>query len=394
MEPNQIQPPTPEPTPTATPSPVPTPLPVLERAAGTPSMSAQDDSLRIKKRRRPVLAWVAGGLIALAILLLAAGAGAYMWYKGQLQSPDASSKQTARVTVPEGSTAAQIAQQLHSEGLIKNATVFELYYRLNGEKSLQAGVYVVEKGMDVPTLIDKLGSGQKDEFQLTFKPGESLLDVRKTLIEAGYEEQDVAAAFTKVYSDYPMMSARPENSDIEGFVFPDTYNFGTDYTAENVLTRPMQYMQTYIDEQGLEEAFAAKGLTLYEGITLASIIQKEVNNKTDMSHVSQVFHSRLKIDMPLGSDPTFVYPAKKQGVQPDPGLDSPYNTYKIKGLPPGPIANPGKEALYAAANPRTDTQDLFFVAGDDGTTYFSKTNAEHEALTQEHCQQRCRLDIF
>ena len=153
-------------------------------------------------------------------------------------------------------------------------------------------------------------------------------------------------------------------------------------------------MQAYITENKLEKAFESHGLTLYEGVTLASIIQKEVNSQTDMQHVSQVFHSRLKKDMPLQSDPTFVYPAKKDGLVPGPALDSPYNTYKVTGLPPGPIALPSKEALYAAAHPSTETDDLFFVAGDDGATYFSKTNEEHEALTRQHCQERCRLDIF
>ena len=385
MDPN-FQTPKPTPTPAPTPSPAPT-----QPLAEAPVV---DDSLRIKKRRRPLLLWIVGGVVGLVIVLIIAAASAYVWYTGQLESPKADSTETVRVTVPEGSAVAQIAQQLHSDGLIKNAKIFELYYRLHGEKALQAGVYVVERGMDVPALIEKLGSGQKDEFQLTFKPGESLLDVRSTLVKAGYDEKEVNEAFTKVYTEYPMMKDRPEGVDIEGFLLPDTYNFGTDFTAENVLTRPMQYMQAYIVEEGLEDAFAAQGLTVYEGIILASIIQKEVNNKTDMSHVSQVFHQRLKENMPLGSDPTFVYPAKKEGVAPHPELDSPYNTYKITGLPPGPIANPGKEALYAAANPRTDTSDLFFVAGDDGTTYFSKTNAEHEALTRQHCQQRCRLDIF
>lgn len=361
---------------------------------GTDQVSESENSLRIKKPRRNKKKWVIGVLLAMAVLLLATVAGGYVWYHTQLKAPADRSGQPARITVAEGSSVAQIARQLESESIVKNAFAFEMYYRLHRPEALQAGVYLIERGMDVPTIINKLGSGKNDEFQLTFTPGESLLDVRQTLRKAGYEDSEISVAFNKQYSKYPMMSQRPSDGDIEGFIFPDTYNFGTDYTVENVLTRPFDYMQTYINEQKLEEAFKKQGLTLYEGITLASIIQKEVNNKSDMSHVSQVFHSRLKQNIPLGSDPTFVYPAKKNNQQPHPGLNSPYNTYKIKGLPPGPIANPGKEALYAAANPRTDTDDLFFVAGDDGKTYFSQTNQQHEALTKQHCRERCRLDIF
>lgn len=355
---------------------------------------ATENQLSIKKPRHSKKKWVVGVLLAFVLLALATAVGGFMWYDAQLKAPADQSNQPARLTVAEGSSVAQIARQLESEGSIKSAFAFEVYYRLHRPEALQAGVYVIERGMDVPAIINKLGSGKNDEFQLTFTPGESLLDIVQTLRKAGYEDQEITAAFRKQYAAYPMMSQRPLGSDIEGFVFPDTYNFGTDYTVENVLTRPFEHMQTYINEQKLEDAFSRQGLTLYEGIILASIIQKEVNNKSDMSHVSQVFHSRLKQNIPLGSDPTFVYPAKKSNQQPHPELDSPYNTYKIKGLPPGPIANPGKEALYAAAHPRTDTNDLFFVAGDDGRTYFSQTNQQHEALTRQHCQERCRLDIF
>lgn len=353
-----------------------------------------DGPLKIKKRRMSAKKWIISIVGVILTLFVAVACASYVWYTQQLESPHPNSTKTVRVMVAEGSSVAAIAGTLEKQGVIKNSFSFQAYYRLHKPEALQAGVYVIEENMDVPTIITKLSSGKNDEFQLTFTPGESLMDIKKTLEKAGYKEDAIDQALKASYKTFSMMGGRPAGNDIEGFVFPDTYNFETNYTAENVLMRPMQYMQRYIDEQKLEEAFKAQGLTLYQGITLASIIQKEVNNKTDMRHVSQVFHSRLKQDIPLGSDPTFVYPAKKQGVAPHPELLSPYNTYKVKGLPPGPIANPGKEALYAAAHPRTDTEDLYFVAGDDGVTYFSKTNQEHEALTRQHCNERCRLDIF
>ncbi len=367
-----------------------TPQPVEKQ----PDDSAKPASRDIKKNRKRNYAWLwwLGGSIA-AVLVLAMAAGA--WYQSNLTAPHPANDEPQQISIQEGSAVLDIARMLESEEIIKNALVFQIYYRLNSSATaLQAGEYMLTRNLTVAEVIEAISESQITQYDLTFLPGESVLDVKETLLEAGFSETDIDAAFERHYPTYTMMKQRPESHDIEGFIFPDTYRFEDNYTVEDILQRPFQHMQTYVVEEGLEGAFESRGLTLYEGITLASIIQKEVNNQADMAHVSQVFHSRLEQDIPLGSDPTFVYPAHKMGVQPLPSLESPYNTYLVQGLPPGPIANPGKEALQAAAYPSTDTDDLFFVAGDDGQTYFSKTNEEHERLTREHCSERCRLDIF
>ncbi|MGO3702014.1 MAG: endolytic transglycosylase MltG [Candidatus Saccharimonadales bacterium] len=354
---------------------------------------AEQPPLQIKKTHK-VKHWLLGLLAAVVVLLIVAGVGAFMWYNSNLASPQPEDDSVQRVTIEEGSAISTISHTLESEGLIKNAYAFQIYYRLHGQQPLQAGDYTLARNLDTPGIITELAEGKNREYSLTFLPGENLMDIQETLKKAGFDDETIEAAFSKQYPAYTMMQQRPPTYDIEGFVFPDTYSFGQNYTVEDILQRPFEHMQAYIVEQDLEAAYKEQGLTLYEGIILASIIQKEVNNQSDMGHVSQVFHRRLKENMPLGSDPTFVFPAKKEGIQPLPTLDSPYNTYKVTGLPPGPIANPGKEALYAAAHPSTDTDDLYFVAGDDGKTHFSKTNEEHEALTKQYCQERCRLDIF
>jgi len=129
---------------------------------------------------------------------------------------------------------------------------------------------------------------------------------------------------------------------------------------------------------------------LYQGITLASIIQREVSGTKDQSQVAQVFYSRLAQGTPLGSDVTYQYAAKKLGVTPSPSLDSPYNTRKYAGLPPGPIATPGLSALQAVATPAPGDY-LYFLSGDDNVTYFARTDAEHEANIQNHCHKKCLL---
>jgi UPF0755 protein len=127
---------------------------------------------------------------------------------------------------------------------------------------------------------------------------------------------------------------------------------------------------------------------LYEGITLASIVQREASTPADQQQVAQVFYSRLAIGMQLGSDVTYQYIADKTGVARDPGLDSPYNTRRYTGLPPGPIAVPGSSALLAVANP-AEGDYLYFLAGDDGATYFARSLAEHEANIVDHCAVNC-----
>lgn len=354
----------------------------------------QSSSLQISKKPSAVRRWLLVGGIAVFVTLLVLASGLFWWYKSNLVSPNPQNTTGQKVVIAKGSTINDIARQLEEVKLIKSAAAFELYYRFHGERPLQAGEYTILRQLGVAEIVEVLAEGRNREYSLTFLPGQNMMDIQATLKKAGFKDADIKAAFQKQYATYAMMQQRPSGSDIEGFVFPDTYSFGENYTVENILKRPFDHMQAYITEQKLEAAYRKHGLTLYQGIILASIIQKEVNSQTDMAHVSQVFHSRLKKGMPLGSDPTFVYPAKKQNKQPHPDFESPYNTYKITGLPPGPIANPGKEALYAAAYPSVDTDDLYFVAGDDGKTHFSKTNEEHEALTERYCRERCRLDIF
>ena len=144
-----------------------------------------------------------------------------------------------------------------------------------------------------------------------------------------------------------------------------------------------------LEQNQLQEAFAEQGLSLYEGITLASIIQREAIGG-DEPQIAQVFYSRLSIGMELGSDVTYQYIADKTGVARDVNLDSPYNTRRYVGLPPGPIASPGVDALLATANP-AEGDYLYFLSGDDDVTYFARTLEEHETNIREHCQQKCQI---
>lgn len=371
-----------------------TPLPDMRTPPQTrPPIVAKNHEtprpMKVTPKKSNAWKWILGIVLSVVVLLVAAAGGAYVWYTQQLGSPNPGSQETVRLNVVSGSTATDVASQLAEKQMIKNEVAFEIYYRLHQSTGLKAGVYVLAKGMSVSEIVDHLESGKPDEFTLTFLPGGTLADARKILEAAGYSAAEIETAFNKSY-DGPLFAGKPAGSDLEGYIYGDTYNFYTGASLDDVLTKIFDHMYQDIKANNLEQAYAAQGMTLYQGITFASIVQTEVSNKDDMAVVSQVFHKRLATDMPLGSDVTFIYGARKLGVAPSVDLDSPYNTRTHKGLPPGPVSNPGISALFAGASPAS-TDYLYFVAGDDGKTYFSKTNEEHEAATRAHCQANCLL---
>lgn len=402
---------TPPPRPAESPRPQ-TPVPQPSSStplAARPSLTAEDVIWRQPQTQPPIVArnrvapqpmkvpqkksgawkWLLGVVVAIVVLLLVAAGAGYTWYVQQLSSPHPGSQETVRLTVANGSTASDVATQLADKQMIKNEIAFEVYYRLHQSTGLKAGVYVLTKGMSVSEIVTHLESGKPDEFTLTFLPGGTLADARKVLQGAGYSTVDIDAAFTETYNG-PLFAGKPAGTDLEGYIYGDTYNFYTGASLDSVLAKLFDHMYQDVRSKGLEQAYAAQGMTLYQGITFASIVQAEVSNKDDMATVSQVFHKRLASDISLGSDVTFIYGARKLGVAPSVELDSPYNTRTHKGLPPGPVSNPGLDALVAGAKP-ANTEYLYFVAGDDGKTYFSKTNEEHEAATRAHCQANCVL---
>ena len=358
---------------------------VLPDGVNTPLLPPESP----RKKRR----WLKYSLFTvvaiLVVTLLSLGA-TWVWYTQQLKAVSPGSSQKVRLTIEPGTDPSGIAALLEEKGLIRSSATFEWYVRLHGvANKLQAGPYRLSKGDDVPALIKHLTSGQVDTFSVTFLPGDTLTGHKKALKKAGFSDSVIEAAFKKQY-DSPLFSDKPATGDLEGYIYGETYEFPADASVEGVLTRTFEEFYKQVQKENLVELYKKQGLSLYEGITLASIIQREVAVAADQQQVAQVFYLRLKKDMPLGSDVTYQYIADKTGVQRDPTLDSPYNTRRYKGLPPGPIASPGASALYAAAHPKKGDY-LFFLSGDDDKTYFSRSDAEHEANIRDHCQKKCSI---
>lgn len=337
------------------------------------------------KRRRW---WLYGGVIVAIVVLLAGLLAGFVWYQRQLLPVDVNNIHKKLIKIHKGETTSDVAQTLYDNGLIRNEQIFRVYARLH-DIAPQAGAYMIAPDSDLPAIASKLGSGQTDSFDLSISPGLTVAEIKQAFKKSGFGDQAIEAAFAANY-DIPILQTRPSGAPLEGYIMGYAQKFSVDATPTDIVRTAIEGLNSYAQAKQLKTAFQAHGLSFYEGLILASIVQKEVSRSEDMPHVAQVFYSRLQKGMPLGSDVTFIYGARLQGVAPSTDLDSPYNTRIHKGLPPTPIANPGKDALYAVAHP-SKTNDLFFVAGDDGVTYFSKTNQEHERLTRLHCHKNCQL---
>ena len=338
-------------------------------------------------KKRGIWWAIAGG----AGLLIALLGGMWVWYQVQLTPVDSRKEERTLLTVEPGSTPTMIADLLADKGVIRSSTAFLWYTRLQGvQHTLQAGAYRLSPSESTPQIVEHLSKGRVDTFSITFLPGGTLQDHKKSFLAAGYSESEVTAAFKKTYSS-PLFEGKPAAADVEGYIYGETYTFGSDATVESILARTFEEFSTFVQKNDLVAAYKKQGLTLFEGLTLASIIQREASpSGTDMPQIAQVFYNRLANGMPLGSDVTYQYIADKTGVARDPNLDSPYNTRRVAGLPPGPIASPGKKALLAVAQPATGNY-LYFLSGDDDVTYFGRTIEEHEANIKNHCQLKCQI---
>ncbi len=239
---------------------------------------------------------------------------------------------------------------------------------------------------------------QAETFTFTIRPGETIYDIKKNLIAAGYTEAKVDEALAAEY-DFDFLQGRPEGASLEGYLFGETHEFYATATATEVIQKFLEGTEQVIRENNLTEQFAAQGLTLNEGFILASVVQKEAA-ASDMPTVAQVFLSRLKYGIPLGSDVTVSYaldtidPDREAYTDNSSALqvDSCYNTRLYAGLPCGAISNPGLSALLAVANP-TDTNYLYFLTGDDGKMYYSYTEAEHIQNAALYCLELCKVSL-
>jgi UPF0755 protein len=303
--------------------------------------------------------------------------------------PASNSQRTQLVTVATGSSLDQIASELQKDGLIRSSWAFKLYVSSKQVRAdLQAGTYALASSQSVAQIVSQLTHGKIATNEVTILPGQRIDQIQTSLINDGFNAAQVKLALNPAqYADNPALVDKPAGASLEGYLYPDTFQKDANTTPQEIITQSLTSMNAKLTPD-LRSAFAKEGLSTYQGIVLASMVEQEANNANDRQQVAQVFLSRLNQNMTLGSDVTAFYGATLAGKSRSTTYDSPYNTLLHKGLPPTPISNVSKESLQAAAHP-TSTDWLFFVAGDDGTVHFSKTLADHQALIQQYCHKLC-----
>jgi len=303
--------------------------------------------------------------------------------------PVSTSQRVQLVTVKEGASVSQIAALLKQQGLIRSTWAFKLY--VSGKDlrdDLQAGTYNIQPNQSVQEIVSQLTHGKIATNLVTILPGQRLDQVRTTLINDGFTSADVDKALDPAqYADNPALVDKPAGASLEGYLYPDSFQKTASTSAQSIISRSLDEMNQQITPD-LRAAFTKQGVSTYQGIILASIVEQEVSKPADRTQVAQIFLKRLRMGMTLGSDVTAYYGAILAGQKLSTTYDSPYNTLLHKGLPPTPISNVNASALQAVAHP-AGTDWLFFVTGDDGVTHFSQTYEEHQALTQQYCHKLC-----
>lgn len=294
------------------------------------------------------------------------------------------------ITIETGSRASDIADALKDKKIIKSSWVFEAYVR-NHElgDQLKSGTYLFSQSQSIPDIVDQIVQGKIATDLITILPAQRLDQIKDAFINKyGFSAKAVDKAFDpELYANHPALRDKPKGASLEGYLYPESFQRTDNTTPEQIIKLSLDEMNTHLTPE-FRQAVSKEGLTVHQAITLASIVEKEVSDPADRPKVAQVFLKRLKVDMTLGSDVTAFYGAIVAGKEPSVSYKSPYNTRLHEGLPPGPISNVSASSLEAVAFP-AGTDWLYFVAGDDGKTYFSKTLKEHDALTKEHCKKLC-----
>jgi len=324
------------------------------------------------------------GIVAALVIAVIASVAIVRHTYYQNLKPVSASEVNKLFTIELGSTASQIAADLESEGLIRKAWAFEWYIRNhNLRDKLQAGTYYIQPSQDIPTIATILTKGQVATDLVTILPGKRIDQLQQAFVNSGFAPDDVETAFNPaLYANHPALVDKPATASLEGYIYPESFQKSPDTKPQTVITQALDEMQKYLTPD-IRAGFVKQGLTVHQGVILASIVEKEVGKADDRPIVAQVFLSRLRQNIALESDATTSYGAILDGKAPTHDYDSPYNTYKYPGLPPSPISNVSVSSLKAVAFP-ANTDYLYFVAGHDCTTRFSKTLKEHEAFIQKH----------
>lgn len=326
--------------------------------------------------------------------------GGYLYIKSSLEPVDPTNQTEVAVTIPIGSSVSLIANILEEKEIIKDARVFKYYIKFKNESGFQAGNYKLNRSMTFQEIIGTIKQGKLTSevaFQITIPEGRQLKEIASIISKkTSFSDEIILDKLTDKTFINSMKAKYPDllTDDIfgkdvryalEGYLYPATYPYyKEDPTIEEVIEPMIKKMDeviaTYIPR--LQE----KKISVHRFVTLASLIEEEATEQTDRAKIASVFYNRIEQNMPLQTDPTVLYALnehKDRVLYEDLEVDSPYNTYQNKGLPPGPIANAGDVSFEAVLSPE-ETDFLYFLATKEGEVIFTKTLEEHNKEKNKH----------
>lgn len=327
-------------------------------------------------------------LLVIFGMIVVVFSGFLAWFGFSIMPLDSSNDTMVSVEIRSGASVEEAAAILKQKQLIKSGLAYTIYARATFSK-LSAGTHSVSASMSTPEIITALSGAGQTTYQLTILPEMDIVDIKELLKKYDFTDAEIETAFNKKY-DHPLLASKPAELDLEGYVFPDTYELNYTDSVEDLLEVIFDTLYNKLSTDGSLSLMRTKGYDIHKTLTLASIVAKEAPDEKNQKIIAGVFWNRINSSMPLGSDVTFQY-AYKMGycAENSPSCDSTWNTRKHAGLPPGPIANMKYSTIQAVLEP-TSSSNYYFVAGDDGTIYYSATEAGHVQNIQNYCHELCK----
>lgn len=326
-------------------------------------------------------------LISAVLLLLLC----ITWFASEFYRPLKTRPDTIIFEVTKGQSAKEIALNLKKSGVIKKTWPMLLGYRIFfSAQSLKAGEYAITIPASPKDILHILSEGNVHLYSITIPEGLIIREIAELLDVEGFAAQKDILTATNNVSLISDLDRDAKN--LEGYLYPETYRFAKGTSAEEIVAAMVFQFHKVFVQEWVERA-KDLSMSVRDVVILASLIEKETSLKDEMRIISSVFHNRLKIGMKLDCDPTIIYVLKLEGkfkdhlYTKDLEFDSPFNTYLYSGLPPGPIANPGRHSLEAALYP-ADEKFFYFVSKNDGSHHFSRTFREHQNAVNKYQRRK------
>jgi UPF0755 protein len=333
-------------------------------------------------------------VVTFFLLLVALAAALVVWVRTSVTGAVEHAAADEIITVEQGTSLNGVIAKLTEAGIVRNPTALKIYLRLTGDGgNLKAGDYKFDSPISPLQAIQKIQRGEVALDRVTVPEGFNRFDIAQKLAEA--TGKATKEEFLELMEDTSLIeNIAPDAKNLEGYLFPETYSYSKKDTAKDLIRAMVERFREVFKPEWRARALELD-MSPHDIVTLASIIEEEAKVPEERPRMSSVFYNRMKKGMPLATDPTFIYAAilanDYDGNPNQPrhrNRDSRYNTYKYPGLPPGPIASPGRASLEAALYPEQSDYLYFVLKGTDGSHHFSRTVAEHDAAKEEYYKLR------